>query len=631
MMLALALLDLPFESAEHESEFDGPKMRLTAASPVVVFHEEVKPAADVADDTPILVSQNFFRHDDRYRYENNQRLDKYVMDEFLVHTVYGCQVVVTNPTSSPQKLNVLVQVPAGSVPVLGSRYTRTVRVDLQPYNTTTIEYYFYFPKTGEYPHYPVHVASNEQLIAFAPGVVLTVVEQLSRIDRTSWAYISQNGNEDEVMRYLRDNNLQRTNLEKIAWRMQERPFFVTVTTFLASQHAYHHTLWSYGIKHNEPRAVREFLQHSDGFVSQCGDYLQSGLLVIDPVVRKTYQHMDYRPLVNARAHQLGSRRQILNDRQHGQYHRLLKILGYRRDLNDDDLMAVTYYLLLQDRIDEALAFFSRVNSERLVARVQYDYFRAYLDFYTDEPKTAPAIAARYENHLVDRWRNAFASVRSQLGELAGDDVRVVDEEDRSQQQTQLAATSASFDFRVESRQIELNHQNLSEVTINYYPMDIELLFSRNPFVQQFSGQFSYITPNLSQTVALKADQLQTRIPLPEQYHNTNVLVEIRADGQTKSQAYYANSINLQMVANYGQLRVTTANPGRALPKVYVKVYARMRDGRTRFYKDGYTDLRGRFDYTSLNTNELDNVERFSLLVLSETHGATVREANPPKR
>ena len=65
--------------------------------------------------------------------------------------------------------------------------------------------------------------------------------------------------------------------------------------------------------------------------------------------------------------------------------------------------------------------------------------------------------------------------------------------------------------------------------------------------------------------------------------------------------------------------------------VYVKVYARMNDGEIRFYKDGYTDLRGRFDYTSLNTNELDSVARFALLILSENDGAVVREADPPKR
>ena len=46
--------------------------------------------------TPILVSENFFRHRDRYRYVNNERFDKFVTDEFLRQTVYGCQVVVTN-------------------------------------------------------------------------------------------------------------------------------------------------------------------------------------------------------------------------------------------------------------------------------------------------------------------------------------------------------------------------------------------------------------------------------------------------------------------------------------------------------------------------------------------------------
>ncbi|MCY2986373.1 MAG: hypothetical protein NTY19_00645 [Planctomycetota bacterium] len=53
----------------------------------------------------------------------------------------------------------------------------------------------------------------------------------------------------------------------------------------------------------------------------------------------------------------------------------------------------------------------------------------------------------------------------------------------------------------------------------------------------------------------------------------------------------------------------------ALAKVYVKVYAQMQDGAVKFYRDGYTDLRGRFDYTALSTNELDFVKNSSLLVL----------------
>ena len=79
------------------------------------------------------------------------------------------------------------------------------------------------------------------------------------------------------------------------------------------------------------------------------------------------------------------------------------------------------------------------------------------------------------------------------------------------------------------------------------------------------------------------------------------------------------------------MKITNEKTAKPLPKVYVKVYARMKDGQTKFYRGGYTDLRGRFDYASLSTNELDNVDRFSMLVLSDTDGAVVREAAPPKR
>ena len=68
-----------------------------------------------------------------------------------------------------------------------------------------------------------------------------------------------------------------------------------------------------------------------------------------------------------------------------------------------------------------------------------------------------------------------------------------------------------------------------------------------------------------------------------------------------------------------------------MPRAYVKVYARTAGGEVKFYKDGYTDLRGRFDYASLNTNELDAAQKFAILVLSDEHGALVREATPPKQ
>ena len=66
-----------------------------------------------------------------------------------------------------------------------------------------------------------------------------------------------------------------------------------------------------------------------------------------------------------------------------------------------------------------------------------------------------------------------------------------------------------------------------------------------------------------------------------------------------------------------------------MPSTYVKGYARMNAGRVKFYKDGYTDFRGKFDYVSLNPGQLDDVDRFAVLVLNDEAGAMIREAKPP--
>jgi hypothetical protein len=87
---------------------------------------------------------------------------------------------------------------------------------------------------------------------------------------------------------------------------------------------------------------------------------------------------------------------------------------------------------------------------------------------------------------------------------------------------------------------------------------------------------------------------------------------------------------VNIVENYGQLRVSKRGSAQVLPKVYVKTYARFNDGRVSFYKDGYTDIRGKFDYASLSTSDLDHVEKFSILVMSEEFGSEIYEAAPPK-
>ena len=61
------------------------------------------------------------------------------------------------------------------------------------------------------------------------------------------------------------------------------------------------------------------------------------------------------------------------------------------------------------------------------------------------------------------------------------------------------------------------------------------------------------------------------------------------------------------------------------------MYARPADGGVRFHKGGYTDVRGRFDYASVDSPGREPVERFAVPVLGDDRGAVIREAPPPQQ
>jgi hypothetical protein len=493
-----------------------------------------------------------------------------------------------------------------------------------------VDYLFYFPRGGQFAHFPAHVAKNETLVAATRPTVFEVAETPSKLDVESWEYVSQNGTPEQVLAFLNRENVHALDLDKIAFRMKDRAFFDAVLALLKARHAYQQTLWSYALQHNVPAAAREFLAHVDALVAELHGPIDSPLLTVDPVARHTYEHLEYKPLVNARAHSLGQRRQIVNDKLAEQYHHFLDLLARHKQLNDDDRLATAYYMLLQDRVEEALEAFAEVNVDRVATRVQYDYCAAYLDFFADDPRKARAIAEQYAKHPVDRWREAFQTVVHQLDEASGKNAGIANADDRNQQQGHLAATEPGFEFTLDNKAMQLSWQNLSAVRINYYLMDVELLFSRNPFVQQFGDQFATIRPNATREVALPAGQSQLSIPLPDDLAGRNVLVEVTAAGKSRALPYYAAAMDVRVTEAYGQLRAADS-AGKPLAKVYVKVYARTADGQVKFHKDGYTDHRGRFDYASVSTPEKLGITRFSILALSTDRGTQVREAAPPSQ
>jgi hypothetical protein len=128
-------------------------------------------------------------------------------------------------------------------------------------------------------------------------------------------------------------------------------------------------------------------------------------------------------------------------------------------------------------------------------------------------------------------------------------------------------------------------------------------------------------------------------------------VEVLGAGLRQAQAYHANTFKLTLAENQGRLELRDPAAGKPITKAYVKVYAQLNDGGIRFLKDGYTDLRGRFDYASVNSgatavggrpqadsgidhptlrpDEAARIQKLAILVLSDTHGAAVREVDAP--
>ena len=158
---------------------------------------------------------------------------------------------------------------------------------------------------------------------------------------------------------------------------------------------------------------------------------------------------------------------------------------------------------------------------------------------------------------------------------------MIDEKSRAQRQAELASTEPSFDLKVEAKKVRVEYQNLKQATVNYYLMDIELLFSRNPFVQGHSNQFSQILPNFTDTIQPAADQRSIAVPVARRVAEPQ---RTWSKSSARDRVQVASLLlQLAVRASDRELRPLASHRERDGPaagsKVYVKAYARMKDGK----------------------------------------------------
>ncbi len=629
-MCALAVTDLPFVPGNHSIAADGPRLTILAAGHALAGTSQLVDGPLVETGAPLVVGQSYVRTDDRHDWVDGEQVDKYVEGPFLAGVVYTCQVVLANPSSTRQRIAALIQIPKGSLPLGGARQTHTLDVLLEPYGTHGHEYAFYFPVAGTFTHFPVHVSRSGVIVAAAPARTLEVTASAPAGDPASWSHISQRGSLAEVVAFLQTKNLVPHDLDLVAWRLKDRNAYEQILSALEGRHVYAPTLWGYALLHGDRARIRTWLRALDASqLLQAGPVLDMPIVELDSEALASYEHLEYSPLTNARAHRLGAKHRILNEGLLAQYQRFLDLLSHRPAPTAEDLVAAASYLLAQDRNEAAIAALGRVDASQLADRMQYDYLAAYTACLVGDTTRARELVSVWRQLPVERWRRRFEALHAMLEELRGAAPLIVDPKSRDQQQADLAAKQPTFDIAVDRDGVIVRSQHVNALELRFFVMDVELLFSRQPFVQSDVSRFSFIEPGHREVLTNPA--AEQRIPWPAALRGQNVVVEAVGAGQRRAKIHYANDLATNLAHQYGQVRVQRASDAAALVATYVKVYARRRGGAVTFYKDGYTDLRGWFDYATLSTNDLDHVERFAILVCSDQSGAAILEANPPAR
>jgi len=626
MLLALALLDLPFDADETVSRTADGRLAITPGRAALLVRRALRPAPADEDGATVLVGQRIVRLEPGGGPGDDDRVEDGAL---RTGVAYATEVVVSNPSTEPLALELLVQIPEGAIPVGGDPATRGLDLRLEPLESGRHLLAFYVPRPGDVAMYPAHVSRDGRFVAAAEPRTLHVVAEPAGVDEASWAHVSQSGTLEQVLAFLEDAGPARLDLPRIAWRMRDRDAFDRVLGALRARHVFDRTLWGYALHHEDARATAELLEMESDFLARCGPALDSPLVTIDPVERGLYEHVEFAPFVNERAHPFGGTRRILNPDVARQYARLLSVLVHTPRLDEADWLEVTYSLLLQDRVEEALEAFARVDRAAVGGGLQYDYAAAYLAVSTADRARARRLAEPHREHPVPRWRVRFLDVLHQLDEAEDGAFAAADPDDRVQGQTALAAARPSLELDVSGGRVTLRHENLEGCELGFYAMDVEFLFSSDPFAQAGGDAFAAIRPNHVERIALDADADRTVVEMPGAFAAGNVVVEARGGGVVRRRTRYAHDMTVRMIETHGQLRVTDARGDAPLPGAYVKVYARTSDGGVRFHKDGYTDLRGRFDYVAHSARGIAPAETYAVLVASEDHGAVIRQVGAP--
>lgn len=654
----------------------------------------------------------------------------------LAGKVYTRRVVITSVVSSRQQLSVLVQAPEGAHPLQGEPRCKTCSISNEGYSVHQITLSYYFPRPGNYGQYAASVSKRGRLV-WLPERLQPVLRVLTELPPQAagdtafdWAKHARTADDTKILEYLTSGDLSKvTDFSIIGPRCLSTSFYKAATDALRTRFTFPTVLWRYSVLHMDEQTLREYLPQTElgatagiAYASfsggGAGGYLRPGALLL-PISAEDqgYSHREYWPLINAYVHVLRKHSELPSVLQDNlvvrrQYKRLLARLLCQPQLLPLDALELCQHFIVQERIDEAEQLLGRFwqQLQQLQpgspAHMQLTHMAAWLDLSARDTDTdlsaARRAAAAYQDCPDVQWRKRFRELRSLLQEIdagsssssggnaavavdaaadgggdAAGDVAMVPGGEGEEAEPEAAAAPVMLDASLDKAgKLALRSSGITEVTVNMYEIDVELLFTLQPFKVMSQGnsgraagigiggsngkdsgdqlsQVSFVKPSRTAVVpmlqpaaapagqarsAASREQLVDLDALFPNIANRSALVEVMGRGTNKSLPRYCSSIQLSMFEAHGVLQATASGATAAASEqqhfivgAYVKVFATPVGGSTSdawFYKDGYTDRRGKFDYSSATGSK--KAAAFAVLVTAPGHGSVIAQVKAPQ-
>ena len=428
--------------------------------------------------------------------------------------------------------------------------------------------------------------------------------------------------------------------------LKDKDFYNQLINILKNKYIFNDDIWEYSSNNEDIDSLQEYIQnHKDKEIfKSIGHEFDLKFLKVDKTNNAhILNHLDYFPILKNRIFKLPKSKSILTVQLRDTYQDYVSYLITLPQINDYEYMRLCYYLILQQRIKEATTVFNKINKKNIIGNelssleLQYDYLTAYLDFSNGYPKFEKAreITKKYKDISISSWKNMFNEIEDQLNEYDGkinfDEEISKEEKELSKKEKHKAESEEILNIELKDQEINIIYKNISNITVKYYLIDIEILFSRSPFVKKTKVDFGLVKPQKIDNIKVNNEPKENKylLKIPEELKNKNFYIEVLSGKKKEKEIYNSSLLKYSIIESIGEIKVMTPEL-KPLPQVYVKCFCETNNDSIKFYKDGFNDLRGKFDYVSLNTDLVNEVKKFSILMVSKDYGSIIATCNPPK-